>query len=333
MNIIIPMAGRGSRLRPHTLTTPKPLVHVAGKPIVEWLAEDIISFCPESPDTIGFVIGDFGKEVEQSLLDVAQHLGAKGKIYHQDKPLGTAHAIMCAQELLTAKTVVAFADTLFRTDYVIDTDKDGVIFVQQVEDPSAYGVVTLSPEGYIQNFVEKPSDFVSDLAIVGIYYFKDGAKLKSAMQYLLDNNITTKGEYQLTDAMEMLKKEGVKYYPGTIDEWLDCGNKAAVVHTNKRWLDIKSDALSSLEPKSENSVIIPPCHFGKNVTIKNAIVGPYVSIGENSEILNSVIANTLIQNGTYIANKVIHNAMIGAHASVIGNVSDYSISDYSEILE
>lgn len=333
MNIIIPMAGRGSRLRPHTLTTPKPLVHVAGKPIVEWLAEDIISFCPEKPETIGFVIGDFGKDVEQSLLDVAKHLGAEGKIYFQDKPLGTAHAIMCAQELLTGKTVIAFADTLFKTDYVIDTQKDGVIFVQKVPDPSAYGVITLSEKGHIENFVEKPVEFVSDLAIVGIYYFKDGHRLKGAMQHLLDNGITTKGEYQLTDAMEMLKKEGLKYFPGTIDEWLDCGNKAAVVHTNKRWLDIKSSQLSSSTPKIENSIIIPPCYFGKNVSLKNTIVGPYVSIGENGKILNSVIANTLIQNGTYIANKVIHNAMIGANAKVKGNVSDYSISDYSEITE
>ncbi len=333
MNIIIPMAGRGSRLRPHTLTTPKPLVHVAGKPIVEWLAEDIISFCPEKPDNIGFVIGDFGKEVEQSLLDVARHLGANGKIYYQDQPLGTAHAIMCAQELLTGKTVVAFADTLFRTEYVIDTEKDGVIFVQKVSDPSAYGVVTIAEEGHIENFVEKPTDFISDLAIVGIYYFKDGIRLKEAMQYLLDNNLTTKGEYQLTDAMEMLKKEGLKYYPGEIDEWLDCGNKEAVVHTNKRWLKIKSSQLASSEPTTENCVIIPPCYFGKNITLKNAIIGPSVTIGDNSIILNSVIANTLIQNGTYIANKVIQNAMIGANAKIQGSASDYSISDYSEITE
>ncbi len=327
------MAGRGSRLRPHTLTTPKPLLCVAGKPIVEWLAEDIIGFCPEKPEHIGFVIGDFGKDVEAALLDVATSLGAKGKIYYQDKPLGTAHAILCAQELLVDNVVVAFADTLFTTDYVIDTKKDGVIFVQKVQDPSAYGVVTLAEDGHIANFVEKPESFVSDLAIVGIYYFKDAPRLKTAMQYLLDNNIATKGEYQLSDAMEMLKKEGMQFYPAVIQEWLDCGNKEAVVHTNQRWLSIKQNKIKSNSVISKNAIIIEPCYIGKNVKVENAIIGPHVSIGENCQILNSVITNTLIQNGTYIANKVINNAMIGANATINGKPTDYSISDYSQITE
>ena len=183
------MAGRGSRLRPHTLRTPKPLVPVACKPIVEWLVRDIINLCPDKVDTIGFVIGDFGKEVEENLIKVAESFGAKGQIFHQEEALGTAHAIYCANELLTRPTIVAFADTLFKTDFKIDKKDDGVIFVQKVEDPSAFGVVKLSPDGIITDFVEKPTTFVSDLAIIGIYYFRDGVKLRSEIKYLLDTEI------------------------------------------------------------------------------------------------------------------------------------------------
>ena len=201
MKIIVPMAGRGSRLRPHTLTTPKPLIPIAGKPIVQRLVEDIVRICGDKVDEIAFVIGDFGKDVEENLVNIAESLGAKGSIYYQDQPLGTAHAIMCAAPALDGETVIAFADTLFRADFTLDPDSDGVIWVKQVDDPSAFGVVQIADEGHIENFVEKPETFVSDLAIIGIYYMKDGPALRDEMQYLLDNKITDKGEYQLTDAL------------------------------------------------------------------------------------------------------------------------------------
>jgi len=146
----------------------------------------------EKVENIGFVIGDFGEEVESQLKAVAKELGATGHIFYQDKPLGTAHAILCAEPLITGKTLIAFADTLFDADYIIDTEQDGVIVVQQVADPSSFGVVQLSEDGYINNFVEKPETFVSDLAIIGIYYFKDGDFLKKEMQYLIDNDIKAK---------------------------------------------------------------------------------------------------------------------------------------------
>ena len=174
MNIIIPMAGRGSRLRPHTLTVPKPLMPVGGKPIVERLAEDIVAMSSEKVEEIAFVIGDFGEETEEQLLQIAERLGAKGHICHQDEPLGTAHAILCGQQCLNGPVVVAFADTLFRADFTLDTEKDGIIWVQKVEDPKPFGVVTIDDKGVITKFVEKPETFVSDLAIIGIYYFKDG---------------------------------------------------------------------------------------------------------------------------------------------------------------
>lgn len=330
MNIIIPMAGRGTRLRPHTLVTPKPLVPVAGKPIVEWLAEDIIALCPEKINKIGFIIGDFGKEVEANLLEVAAHLGAEGKIYHQEKALGTAHAILCAQELLDDKVVIAFADTLFKSEQKINTEQDGVIFVQQVEDPRAYGVVKMDATSKITEFVEKPQEFVSDLAIIGIYYFKDGANLKAELQYLLDNNITEKGEYQLTNAMENMKNKGISFYPGKVEEWLDCGNKDATVYTNQRILEIKKEKIKTPSNLNNvNALIIPPCYIGDNVTLDNSIIGPHVSIGANSVIRNSIIKNSIIQDKSSIQNKLIQDSMIGSATELNGFVENLSIGDFS----
>src|ERR1700749_306503 len=228
MNIIIPMAGMGKRMRPHTLTTAKPLLPIAGKPIVQRLVEDILATCHEKVDDIAFIIGrSFGKEVEEHLCKVAETLGAKGKICYQDVPLGTAHAILCAGDTLTGNVFIAFADTLFKAEFSIDKNKDAIIWTQKVEDPAAFGVVKLNDKQEIEAFVEKPKDFVSDLAIIGVYYFKDGDRLKKELQRLIDNKIMLKGEYQITDAMEHMLENGVKFYTDQVHEWLDCGNKDA----------------------------------------------------------------------------------------------------------
>lgn len=328
------MAGKGKRMRPHTLTTAKPLIPVAGKPIVQRLVEDITRVCGEKVTEIAFVIGpDFGPEVEQSLVKVAESQGAKGSIYYQDKALGTAHAIMCAKDAIKGKTVVAFADTLFKADFVMDTSQEGVIWVQKIEDPRQFGVVKLNAEGIITDFVEKPATFVSDLAIIGIYYFKDGEYLKSELQYLLDNNVTEKGEYQLTNALENMKRKGTKFKPGQVTEWLDCGNKDATVYTNQRVLEFDNGKahLKGKNIKNSNGIIIEPCFIGDNVEISNAIVGPHVSIGANSKIENSIVKNSILQNDTKITNANIQNSMLGIGAEVKGKAMDLSVSDYTQV--
>ena len=205
------MAGRGSRLRPHTLTVPKPLVPVGGKPIVHRLVEDLAASCPEKIDEIGFIIGDFGKEVETELLAITAQLGAKGSIHYQTEPLGTAHAVLCAKELLTGPVTIAFADTLFKANFKIDATDEGILYVSQIEDPSAFGVVKMNEAGEIVDFVEKPQTFVSDLAMIGIYYFKKGEDLLTELNYLIDNDVIKSGEYQLTDALRRLTGKGVKF--------------------------------------------------------------------------------------------------------------------------
>ena len=333
MKIIVPMAGRGSRLRPHTLTIPKPLIPIAGKPIVHRLVEDIAAVINEKIEEISFIIHkDFGVQVEKDLLAIAEKLGAKGTICYQNEALGTAHAIMCAKESLQGPVVVAYADTLFRADFSLDTNADSVVWVKQVEDPSAFGVVQLNDKNQIVDFVEKPAQFISDLAIIGIYYFKSGETLRAELQYLLDNNVIKGGEYQLTDALENMKQKGLLFVPGKVDEWMDCGNKNVTVDTNSRLLNfLMADGQNLVSDSviSNNSTIIQPCFIGENVVLTNSTVGPNVSIGNNCKVDDSAIRNSLIQNNTQILNATLDNAMIGNHAKFDGNFTSISIGDYS----
>lgn len=333
MKIIVPMAGRGSRLRPHTLTVPKPLIPIAGKPIVHRLVEDIAGVINQKIEEIAFIIHkDFGKQVEKELIEIAEKLGAKGVICYQNEALGTAHAIMCAKESLSGPVVVAYADTLFRADFTLDQSADSVIWVKQVEDPSAFGVVQLNDKNEIVDFVEKPTTFVSDLAIIGIYYFKSGETLRSELQYLLDNNVVKGGEYQLTDALENMKQKGLRFVPGKVDEWMDCGNKNVTVDTNSRmlgFLHIDGINLVDASVKLENATIIPPCFIGKDVVLVNTTVGPNVSLGNGCHLEDTKIQNSLVQNHSKIQNANLDNAMIGSYAKFDGNFRSISIGDYS----
>ena len=329
------MAGMGKRMRPHTLTTPKPLIKVAGKSIVHWLITDIVEVCGESIDEIGFVVGRFGDAVEQELLDIAKSVGATGKIFYQDVAEGTGHAILCARECLKGDVIVAFADTLFRTKFNLDKSKDGVIWVHKVANPSSFGVVKYDENNIITDFVEKPTEFVSDLAIIGIYYFKSGEILEAEIQYLIDNNIREKGEYQLTNAMENMKAKGMQFVPGAVDEWLDCGNYAATVFTNQRVLVNKAEKFAGATARFDESVTIhEPCFIGDGVSLKNCVVGPHTSIGNNSVLENCNISNSIIQEQCNLSQFNCHDSLIGNHVVVKGNnanSAEFSLGDYSSI--
>jgi glucose-1-phosphate thymidylyltransferase len=332
MKIIVPMAGMGKRLRPHTLTTAKPLLPIAGKPIVQRLMEDIVSISDQKVDEIAYVTGRFGEEVEKNLIRVAESLGAKGTIHYQDEALGTAHAILCAASALTGPVTVAFADTLFRADFKLDTSNDGVLWVQKIEDPRQFGVVVLDDEGVITEFKEKPVEFVSDLAMIGIYYFNDGEKLRSELQYLIDNKIMNSGEYQLPDALRNMVKKGARFTPGTVQDWMDCGNKDAMVDTNSKYLGYKADKTwisSSL--RLENSIVIEPCFIGENVVLKNSIVGPGVSIGDGVIVESSVIKNSIVQQDARITGANIANSMLGRQSVYERTPCIASLGDYSTI--
>ena len=300
------------------------------------MVEDIAAVCADKIDEIAFVIGDFGDQVEKELLQVAEKLGAKGSIYYQNEPLGTAHAVLCASEKLVGPVVVAFADTLFRADFKISPSDEGILWVKQIEDPSSFGVVKLNTAGEIVDFIEKPQEFVSDLAMIGVYYFKDGARLKKELDYLIDNKVMKSGEYQLPDALRRMTLSGCGFKPGKVTEWLDCGNKEVTVHTNKRVLDFdfeKNIPLVHASAKITNSQIIPPCFIGENACIDNSIIGPHVSVGANTKIKSSILKNSNVQENTNIANAVIFNSMIGSHVNYNGKANDLSLGDFSIVNE
>jgi glucose-1-phosphate thymidylyltransferase len=329
------MAGRGSRLRPHTLTVPKPLIPVAGKPIVHRLVTDIAKVLGEPIEEVAFILGDpafFGDDVVESLMALADELGAKGSIYRQDQPLGTGHAIMSAKESLSGPAVIAYADTLIRADFDLDKSADSVIWVKQVERPEAYGVVQLNNDHQIVELVEKPQEYVSDLAVIGIYYFKDVGVLKNELQHVLDHDITHGGEYQINDGIKRMMEKGMKFVPGKVDEWMDCGNKNVTVETNQRmlaFLEKEGENMIADSVTQENANIVEPCFIGENVVLKNTTIGPYVSVGANTVVENSTIKNSLIQSHSRITNANLDNAMIGNHVIYNGNFETISIGDYS----
>lgn len=329
MNIIVPMAGMGKRMRPHTLTVPKPLIPIAGKPIVQRLIEDISNISNETIEEIAFIVGDFGKEVEKRLEEIANSVGASSKIYYQHTALGTAHAVLCAENSLKGKVIVAFADTLFNTDIKL-SEENPIIWVKKVDNPKAFGVVKVDGNNIITDFIEKPQEFVSDLAIIGVYYFNDGENLKKELQYLIDTNFVVKGEYQLTDALENMKAKGVKFKTGIVNEWLDCGNKDATVYTNQRILEIhKNEKHISDSATTLNTIIIPPCYIGNNVKIENSIIGPHVSIENDTAIKNSLIKNSMIQSNSVIEDLNIENSMVGNFVDIKGKKTEVNIGDYS----
>jgi glucose-1-phosphate thymidylyltransferase len=335
MKIIIPMAGIGSRLRPHTLTIPKPLTKIAGKPIVQRLVEDISGVIDQKIEEICFIIGPtFPKDTESRLLKIASDLNTKGIVVVQNEALGTAHAIYQAKNSLNGPCVVAFADTLFKADFTLNPDADGAVWVKKVDDPSAYGVIK-TENGVITDFIEKPSEFISDLAIIGIYYFKKGENLRKEIEYLLDNNIKEKGEFQLTNALENLKQKGAKFVPGEVSDWMDCGNKEITIKTNTSILQYAQKDNENLVADNvvlENSEIIQPCYIGENVVLKNSVIGPNVSLGMNSVVENAMINNSLIQDYVIIKNAELTNSMIGNKVNYNGDFTSVSLGDFT-ILE
>lgn len=330
MKIVIPMAGRGTRLRPHTLVTPKPLFNINGKHIVQRLIEQLTDSFDETIDEIAFVIGDFGKEAEAQLNQIAEDNGARSTIYYQNQPLGTAHAVFCAADSLQGPVVVAFADTLFYSEFTISPESDSVIWTKRVENPESFGVVITDDNNCVTDFVEKPKAFVSEQAIIGIYYFKDGLLLKDALSNLIDNKQTVGGEYQLTDALQYLKNKGMIFTAQNVTEWLDCGNSQAVLDTTESIFDNEEHYVSD-EAIVKDSKILPPCHIQSGAVIENSIIGPYVTVENNTEIDSSVIKSSILREFSIISNSVLSRSIIGKHAEIIKKPKIYDVGSYTKI--
>ena len=331
------MAGRGSRLRPHSLTVPKPMLPVAGSPIVAQLVNEIARVVNQPIEEVAYILGDpafFGPAIEEELKQVAKDLGAKATIYRQLEPLGTGHAVMCAADSLSGPIIVAYADTLIRTDLSLDPAVDGMIWVKKVENPKAYGVVKMNDANHITALVEKPQEFVSDLAVIGIYYFKEGETIKAELEKTMAQPRAEGEEFLLNDGILAMMEKGAVFTPGAVKEWMDCGNPKITLETNTKMLDIltaEGNKLVTDDVVLENSKIIPPCYIGSGVVLKNATVGPHTAVGEGTQIENSTLSNSLVQKHSIIQNAQLHGAMIGNHVKFDGAFDFVSIGDYSEL--
>jgi glucose-1-phosphate thymidylyltransferase len=324
VHVIIPAAGFGTRLRPHTWSKPKPLVSVAGKPI---LGHVLDSITPLQPEKVIFITGYLGDQIREY---VEGKYTFPASFVHQDEMRGQAHAIQLAREEVRGPVLIAFADTIFATDLSIlgRTDADGVIFVKAVDKPHAFGIVELDG-GYLRRIIEKPDDPPTDLAVAGVYYFRDAARLLAAIDEIMAAGIQTKGEFYLTDAIQVMINGGARIEAATMDLWLDCGRPETLLETNRVLLARMNGQMTA--PRYDGSVIIPPVVIAPSAHIQHAVVGPNASVGENVTITDAIVRDVILNHDSEIANVMLMNSIVGAGTVVYGDYHSVNIGDSSEV--
>ncbi len=324
MHVIIPAAGFGTRLRPHTWSKPKPLVSVAGKPI---LGHVLDSIAPLNPEHVVFVTGYLGDQIREY---VECHYDFSSSFVHQAEMKGQAHAIHLAADDVHGPVLIAFADTIFATDLSVlaETDADGVIFVKEVEKPQAFGIVELDG-GRITRIIEKPSDPPTNLAVAGVYYFRDSARLFAAIDAIMAANRQTKGEFYLTDAIQLMIEDGARIEAAAMDLWLDCGRPETLLETNRVLLTrMNGDAAA---PDYAGSVIIPPVVIAPSARIERAVVGPYASVGESVVITDAIVRDVILNRDSEIANVMLMNSIVGVETVVHGDFHSVNVGDSSVV--
>ena len=320
MNLIIPVAGEGIRLRPHTHTIPKSLLYVAGKPILGHILD---SFKGLKISKVIIVHGEKG----EAIVKFCGNYPYNFQFVHQEKRLGLGHAIFVGAKGLKGSALVVLGDTIIDCDFRrFVKARTNVLAVKEVNDPKRFGIVQVRNKNVV-DLVEKPQKPRSNLAIVGLYYFLNIKKVYEAIDYVVRNNIRTRGEYQLTDALKHLLQQGEKFKVTKIENWYDCGTASALIATNRHLL------MKSPHPvKRRNAIIVPPVYIADSAKIVNSIIGPYVSIGENATIAHAVIKDSIINRGATIENSLLTESIIGENAIVKGGFRKLNVSD-SSVLE
>jgi glucose-1-phosphate thymidylyltransferase len=321
MKVIIPVAGMGVRLKPHTYSVPKVLIQVAGKPILSHILDELVKLKVKK---LILIVGYMGEKIKEY---VEKNYKFSTIYVYQEKREGLGHAIYLSSPYFENEPVlIILGDTIFKCDLkkVIE-GKYSAIGVKEVENPERFGTVQLKNK-FITNLVEKSKNPPSNLAIVGIYYIKNSQILKNSLEELIKNGIKTAGEYQLTDALQIMVKKGEKISYFKVEGWYDCGKPETLLETNKSLLE-----LNNFRFKVPDSVIINPVFIGKDVVIKNSIIGPYVSIAEKSEIVNSILKNSIIGENTKVENVLLDKSIIGSNAHITGKFDKINLGDSSEI--
>lgn len=319
---IVPVAGSGTRLRPHTYTYPKVLLTVGDKPILGHIVDRLIS---AGIDDICFVIGYLGEKVKDYISkNYAKRIKARFVI--QDEQKGLGHAIWLTAEYVSGAVLIILGDTIIDADIKEFLNPNiAVIGVKEVDEPRRFGVVRLKGDIVI-DMVEKPENPPTNLAIAGIYSFPDSSRLYLSLDKLIKADKKTRGEYQLTDALRMMVKDGYKIKAVRIDGWYDCGKPQTLLETNRYILSLKR-----FSPKIPQSVVIPPVYVSKSAKVVSSIIGPYVSVGDDVVIENSIISSTIINEGAVIKNSNLTKSIIGPNASVIGKSYSFNVGENSQI--
>lgn len=321
MKAVIPVAGIGKRLRPLTYTSPKALVTVAGKPILGHIIDKLVEMGVEELIPIIGYKGELIREYLTSEYDMPIDFVV------QTEQKGIAHAVSLTREYAEdSEMIIILGDTIIDTDFTrIPMAGDFVLGVREVDDPRRFGICEVT-DGIITGLVEKPDDPKGNLAVVGLYYFHDSTPLFEACQHIIDNDITTKGEYQITDALSRMIETGTRFVPYEIDNWFDCGKVETLLETNR----ILLEGRKSKDPGG-NSVIIDPCYLNGDAVIENSVIGPYVSVARGCTVRNSIVRDSILNTGSSLEDIVIDGSVIGSGAAVKGRRSCLNISDDSEV--
>ncbi len=324
MKVIIPVAGIGKRLKPHTYSQPKVLMHVAGKPIIGHILDEIQKLKLRE---VIFITGQMGDMVENY---VEANYKFRSRYVMQEEQLGLGHAISMACPYVDSEPVlIILGDTVFQADFKkVLRDKKTAIGVKAVKDPRRFGVVEVAKNGVIRRLIEKSERPPSNLAIVGIYYIQNSALLRASLEKIVRGNIKTAGEYQLTDALQLMVKQGEKMKTFHVEGWYDCGKQETLLSTNKILLEKN---YKNRVPHYGGSIVLPPSYIGKNVTVENSCVGPYASVADGCTVRNAIIKNSIVNENARVENVLLDDSIIGANAMIVGRFERINLGDSSEV--
>ena len=328
MKVVIPTAGYGTRLRPHTWSKPKPLISVAGKPVLGHVL-DMFATLPRLEEVI-FIVGYLGGQIEAYVRQAYPQL--RCRYVEQPEMLGQSHAIWLAREGLTGAMLMVFVDTLIEAD-LANIEQPGVgalAWVKQVPDPRRFGVAEVGADGWVTRLIEKPASIDNNLAVVGFYYFERSEDLISAIEQQMARNAQLKGEFFLVDAINIMLEQGLRMRTRSVQIWQDCGKAESLLETNAYLLDHGRDN-SDVASKRNGVVVVPPVFIDPSADVSESVIGPHVSIGPECSIRRSVLRNSIVDAGSHIVDTTLSASLIGREARVIGRDRTLNVGDSSEV--
>lgn len=330
LKVVIPMAGLGTRLRPHTWSKPKQLVSVAGKAVLDHVLDTLSSL--QSPQDIELIniVGYLGDQINEHVRSHYPGLDVHSVL--QEDPKGQSHAIKLAEEYLSGPMLMVFADTLIKTDlsFLKEESADAVIWVKPVEDPRRFGVAELGQDGWIKRLIEKPQDRSNNLALVGFYYFKEARELISAIDEQMQRNLQLKGEYYLADAVNIMLERGLKMRAQKVDIWLDAGTPEAILETN-RYLLANGQDNNQAASQLSGVVVIPPVFIHPSAKIQSSIIGPNVSIGAGCIVNQSIISNSILEDEAQAHTVILESSLVGRRAVLRRRAGIINAGDHTEV--